>query len=391
MPKNAPWNTTVLRSSRGGQVRRLNGVSLSSILSPLTPHAFTLVELLVVITIIGILISLLLPAVQAAREAARKMQCQNNFKQLALAVLNYESQWNAFPPSSCWAPGVDPSDVSQLSNFRETWGILVLPFLEQQSLFDKFIRTKPIPDVANLSALAVELSVMLCPSDSYNRRLFMGSRSSQTVALNDNWARGNYAANAALGWMIYNPAYGINSAALPTSGGWNDANKRGVMGANSSISFAQIRDGASNTVLLGEIRAGVADFDSRGVWAMSGGSSALWAHGGILGDDYGPNSAVVSSDDVVACSDIRAAFNAPSDTDSGLVTEGMPCYQGVMTNIQQTARSMHVGGVNTCFADGSVHWISDYIQAYPSSPTSLSVWDRLMCSADGMPVSGGEY
>ena len=139
---------------------------------------FTLVELLTVITIIGILIALLLPAVQSARESARKMQCQNNLKQLALGLLNYESQWSIFPPSSCWQPGTVPEDSNQLGNLRANWVVLALPFFEQQSLYNKFDLTAAIAgstSAANVAARAVQLPVMLCPTDSYNRRPFMGS------------------------------------------------------------------------------------------------------------------------------------------------------------------------------------------------------------------------
>ena len=139
------------------------------------------------------------------------------------------------------------------------------------------------------------------------------------------------------------------------------------MGLNVGISLGQMRDGASNTVLLAEIRAGVTSYDSRGVWALGGAcSSALWAHGGIYGDDYGPNCPFVISDNLLNCTQIQDAFGGGYGP---LAAEGMPCtartWQG---NDEQTARSMHPGGVNTCFADGSIHWISDYIQAAPSSP-----------------------
>ena len=346
----------------------------------------SLVELLVVIAIIAILVALLLPAVQAAREAGRKMHCQNNLKQLGLALLSYESQYQLFPTSSCWAPGMAPNDAGQLGNLRANWVILALPFLEQQALLGRFDLCRPIPDLANAPARATRLPVMLCPSDAFNGRPFQGSQSAQTTALGDDWARGNYAANAALGEMWYSSTW--HHAALPGSAGWNNPNLRGVMGANVSIGTNQIRDGTSNTVLLAEIRAGVTDFDCRGVWAMSGACpSALWGHGGIEtatyhGDDYGPNCRAINADDVCGCSQIRAV----SGQADGLVAKGMPCYAGDYANTQQTARSMHAQGVNACFADGSVHWISDSIQVRPSSVGALSVWDRLMASSDNLPV-----
>ncbi len=350
---------------------------------------FTLVELLVVITIIGILISLLLPAVQSAREAARRLQCQNNLKQISLAVLNYESQWQIFPPSSSWPSGVNPDDHGQLGNYQANWAILALPFMEQQSLYNMFDLTSPISgsgSASNMAARAVQLSVMLCPTDSHNREAFMGSQNSATSALGDNWARGNYAANAALGQMISGKGY-LNYAALPTSTGWSTSYIRGVMGANCAVTIAQIRDGTSNTALLAEIRAGVTNFDSRGVWALAGGSSALWGHGGIIGDDYGPNCSYGASDDVLAGTAIASALGGSN----GLVNEGMPCWDSLTADNQQTARSMHAGGVNAVFADGSVHWIGDFVQALPSTSTNLSVWDRLMASADGMPTDSNAY
>jgi prepilin-type N-terminal cleavage/methylation domain-containing protein/prepilin-type processing-associated H-X9-DG protein len=350
---------------------------------------FTLVELLVVITIIGILIALLLPAVQAAREGARRMQCQNGIKQAALAVLNYESQHGIFPPSSCWPPGVTPYDSSQLGYLRADWIILVLPFLEQQSLYDSFDLTRPVSGTSsakNMAARATDIPTLLCPSDAHNRQHFNGSKDSATSALGDNWARGNYAANAALGEMRADaPIW--QYAALPTSVGWQTPYIRGIMGANCSVTFAQMTDGGSNTILLGEIRAGVVDFDSRGVWAMPyAGASALWGQGGIWGDAPGPNCPYGGSDDVVGCNAIAAALGGVNE----LMASGMPCY-GSFTNTQATARSMHAGGVNTCFADGSIHWISDYIQSLPSSSTNLSVWDRLNASADGQPAPSDAF
>ncbi|MEN6496726.1 MAG: DUF1559 domain-containing protein [Thermoguttaceae bacterium] len=356
-----------------------------------TRSAFTLVELLVVITIIGILMALLLPAVQAAREAARRSQCQNNLKQIGLALQNYHSQWNFFPPSSYWSPTATDADKAHIQdlnnpNLRENWVITILPFLEQQPLYDKFDRSQPIPNSANASARAMQLAVMLCPSDSYNRSPFMGSANSGTNQMGDNWARGNYAANATLSFMTWNNHTNEANGAFLESAGWKSKFRRGVMGANVSIGIDGMFDGTTNTVLIAEIRAGVVPFDSRGTWAMSGGPSALWAHGGYSGDDYGPNCPYPQADDVVACPDIQAAVGGQS----ALVQLGMPCAGGY-PNFQQTARSMHVGGVFVGMADGSVHWISDFIQVRPSSTSNPSVWDRLMLSRDGFPVPGDAF
>lgn len=355
-------------------------------------RAFTLVELLVVITIIGILIALLLPAVQAAREAARRAQCQNNLKQIGLALQNYHSQWGIFPPASHWYPATNDTEKSEIQrtnnpNLRENWVILILPFLEQQALYDKFDRRQPIPSSVNAQARSVRLGVMLCPTDGYNRSPMNGSANAGTSNLGDNWARGNYAANAALGFMTYKVnSYGHsgNLCAAFDSDGWNNPKTRGVMGANMSVGIEQIRDGTSNTVAIAEVRAGIVAFDTRGTWAMSGGPTSLWCHGGLWGDDNGPNCSYERSDDVMACPAIHAAVGGMA----AAAQMGMPCSPADYPNFQQTARSQHTGGVFVGLCDGSVRWISDFIEVKPSSLTAMSVWDRLMGSSDGQPISG---
>src|SRR5580765_330862 len=104
-----------------------------------TKKGFTLIELLVVIAIIAVLVSLLLPAVQQAREAARRTQCKNNMKQIGLALMNYESSFNIFPPASNvpWAPrGTGDAHMDYTGGFGPNWAVAILPFIELQTLYD---------------------------------------------------------------------------------------------------------------------------------------------------------------------------------------------------------------------------------------------------------------
>jgi prepilin-type N-terminal cleavage/methylation domain-containing protein/prepilin-type processing-associated H-X9-DG protein len=360
-------------------------------------RGFTLVELLVVITIIGILMSLLLPAVQSARESARRLQCQNNIRNLGLALNSYHTSFKIFPPSSYWkafhgagkTATLDPTRSAQPndSGLAEDWVILILPQLEQQNLFQSFDLTQPIPAAANAAARGTQLSIMLCPSDTYNQKPFMGSAGRKTSNMGDNWARGNYAANASLGYMF-------SGGTLGTGAGWYDHTLVGVMGANVSLRVDDVKDGASNTILLGEIRAGLIPQDTRGVWAMSGGCpSALWSHGYVK-DDNGPNCDTPHADDERSCSEIQVAVGGSSGNASQgekVVTQlKMPCWFGDANDSQQTARSMHAGGVNVSFVDGSVHFISDFVETGTASD-NLGIWDKLNLSNDRLPLNSSQY
>jgi prepilin-type N-terminal cleavage/methylation domain-containing protein len=344
------------------------------------PTAFTLVELLVVIAIIGILVALLLPAVQAAREAARRIQCNNNLKQLGVAIHNYHDAHKLLPPALLFDANQDPAK-SDL--FRANWVILVLPYLEEQSLYNQFNLKLPISDPANQAARGTALSVMLCPTDIGQAIPFAGVSGSN---MGSNWARGNYAANAgnlSLGPAPYDSCghcgmYGISPHRAT---GWVDNNRRGVMGACASMKLGKILDGTSHTMLLSEVRIGVNEFDHRGVWAMgTSGSSSLFRHG-FDGDANGPNACFSGGSD-----DIRGCYYLESTSPGAtpLKTECMFCYgpSGGDNATQATARSRHTGGVFSVFCDGSVHFIDDTIYggAYASVP---GPWDNLITCCNG--------
>lgn len=353
---------------------------------------FTLVELLVVISIIGILMGLLLPAVNSARESARRLVCSNNIKQVSLAAITYESQQKSFPTGCTYSgntytatANLTSSQGMNIGNQRENWIILCLPALDQQNLYDEMRyhlkgNTSPIStewsasnQIPSMETLrATDLASLKCPSDSYSRTPY--------VYNSKKWARGNYGANIGLGRQ--------HGGLMGTIDFWSCGNARGVMGIRFSASVDDIIDGASNTILVSELRAGIAETDPRGTWALGGaGASATCGNGFACGDDRAPNSMNNGSDDIQNCK-----FGLSIEE---LAQLKMPCDAG--NNVQACSRSMHSGGVHVAFCDGSAHWISDNIDCGTSTCgddlssiskfTNLSVWHCLYLSMDRRSIS----
>jgi prepilin-type processing-associated H-X9-DG protein len=360
-----------------------------------------LVELLVVIAIIGILIALLLPAIQAARDAARRTQCSNNIKQLGLALPNFQTATRRFPYSGYWRsgpkwtldntlPGLTTTNNGQLA---ENWVIMILPYIEARDIKNAFDLTKPIPAAVNDIPRSQQISTLLCPGDAYNTTLFDGRTNGSVSAMGKLWGRGNYGANSSLGYMG-----GDNSLQGTGVAAWAGKYTAGVMGANTSFRLTDIHDGTSNTILLGEIRAGVTSFDTRGTWAMTGGASALWCHG-YFQDDNGPNAPDPRADDCRTCCEVQQTLGGCGLGAGGsikLIQMGMACYDGDGADRQQTARSMHSQGANFCMCDGSVHYITDFVERdvqdfLNTNPTHLAVWDKLNLSNDGFALGKAAY
>ncbi|MGZ3413415.1 MAG: DUF1559 family PulG-like putative transporter [Isosphaeraceae bacterium] len=232
---------------------------------PRSSTGFTLIELLVVIAIIGVLVALLLPAVQSAREAGNRAKCQNNLKQLGLAALQYHDTYNAFPSGwYCQAPAYD-ADGNLLtdSNCATTatryrtymWGLLPSLFgkLEQTNLFNELNLLLPptneagIVTIENSTAIRRTLDVFVCPS---NRRPEATTQTGSTQKIGPSDYRGNMA-----GGMIL-PVAGSN---CPTQDPTNQnccLYDNGVTYQNSTVSIADILDGTTNTILIGETITG---------------------------------------------------------------------------------------------------------------------------------------
>ncbi|WP_168205070.1 DUF1559 domain-containing protein [Bythopirellula goksoeyrii] len=342
---------------------------------------FTLVELLVVIAIIGVLVALLLPAVQAARESARRMHCANNLRNIGLALLNYHSSHKSFPPAITLLPrdelpvGTQNNATGNGTALRPNWAILLLPFLEQQSLYDSFVLKDPsgnslyIKDDLNRVPRSTELEIMMCPSDDGHQTHY------GLTPVGFDWARGNYAINSMQGFA---PRYKTD---------WEEPSWRGISGVNTGLRIAQIVDGTSNTLLLGEIRVGLSESDPRGTWALGWcGSSVLCRHATNL--TGGPNTCQTGVDDIFGAGKIQADVGI-----ARLEAECMTVFASASSSAQTATRSRHVGGINATMADGSTRFISDYIEAplivgtqNPDYNRSLreegGVWQYLNISGD---------
>lgn len=285
--------------------------------------AFTLVELLVVIAIIGILVSLLLPAVQAAREAARRMQCQNNLKQIGLALHNYATAHGSFPSHTYYSPR--PNGSFHYSG----WVPQILPFFEQENLGDLYDFRHSFFDPQNQQAIETKLDLFECPSTPGGAEFIQGVRHRSSSGWNVDAERGAFASD-------YAGNRGFNDPLIMP--GTPKPSRLGMFDGRGNVRFADVTDGLSNTILVLE----------------SAGRSHWYVNGRMY--DAEPNFA--------GWFDYWAGTNsgwAYGFQDDGLTRFGPRVINA--TNKWANPYSFHTGGINSVLADGSVRFIAENIDA----------------------------
>ncbi len=320
-------------------------------------NGFTLVELLVVIAIIGILVALLLPAVQSAREAARRTQCLNHVKQLSLALLNYEDAFQVFPMGTRRNyESSTPWDTNQAS-----WIARILPFMEEQFLYDQIDWTiEPGNTGVNVEVMGTELSNLLCPSDETIRE------------------QGGYSGYNKLGVELsantnYVVCVGTNDSVSPeytpsVGNGWN-----GVYGINSQTRIAKITDGTSNTMVVSEctIMDPIVNYygsTSQFQDCLSGLGPDVFEH-----TDAEPRGWSWFFAQVMQAWSYNTIL-APND----FLTTNHEC-EAFSDQAALAARSRHPGGVNVAMADGSVDFVDDDID--------ILIWQSKSTKKGGEAIS----
>jgi len=297
-------------------------------------QGFTLVELLVVIAIIGVLVALLLPAVQAAREAARRSSCSNNLKQIGLACHNYHDTFLTMPPGYI---AISNDNFAGNATLLHAWGAHILPFIEQQNIYDNL---KPDFGIRKSGSgdhkAGAELAAYRCPS------------STMADTNNQNYGSSNYNGNS--GWRE-TENFGANYF----------RDDGGIFGVNTKVRFRDITDGTANTILVGENEGRT----NRGVRAFP-----LWCQ--TRDNHFHSQRAVLS------------IGNRSRTINQGLSSSS--CDAG---DCATSWSSRHPGGAQFVFCDASTHFLSETIEVGTADNPPNGTWLMLHRRNDGQVL--GEF
>ncbi len=317
-------------------------------------RGFTLIELLVVIAIIGVLIALLLPAVQAAREAARRAQCVNNLKQLGIALHNYHDTVGTLPLGRTTPQQFSFSPLARM-----------LPFMEQTTLQSALNFDWGWSDPQNSTVYTTSVSSFLCPSDPQ-------------TAIPNQWGGTNYRSNEGTTvamWQGASDTTNVNAALPPANG---------LFFALTPIRLADVTDGTSNTAAFSEHIKG--DFNNTVATELA--------------DTFWPQTYPATADEAVAqcramnwrdlafqrVSDVGAPWAYGYHSTTSYWHSGPPNSRSCMfppSRIMTTATSKHPGGVNVCLADGSVKFVKDTV--------NILAWRAVGSRNGGEVVSADAY
>jgi prepilin-type N-terminal cleavage/methylation domain-containing protein/prepilin-type processing-associated H-X9-DG protein len=330
-------------------------------------HGFTLVELLVVIAIIGILVALLLPAVQAAREAARRVQCINNLKQFGIALHNFESANGNFPPGTM-------AKERYAEEWPFEWPYLIhflLPYLEHTSYYEELDGPHfriPNPFTGTEASLwprsvdHVDLSFIRCPSDVHPGNVKLFNPDGVSISL----PASNY-----LG-IFSGRNDGENFFSEGPDGYDPKGIRRGVFRYHEGVPIKEITDGLSKTMAIAEYLTGLDEFDNRGLFMTNrAGCQFLYV-------TLSPNSTAADNLFFTPSLCQRTRSGTPHDRPE----LNLPCTPGDDQANFASPRSRHPGGVHAVFCDGSVHFMSDTVALH-------EVWQPVGWIADGNAI--GEY
>ena len=335
-------------------------------------RGFTLIELLVVIAIIGVLIALLLPAVQSAREAARRSQCTNNMKQIGLALANYESSAGSIvsgylsvvgPLKVGGVPGFNPDPDSGDNGPGWGWLAMLLPQIEQAPIYAAINVNLPTWVVENQTITQVALNVFTCPTANNpdSTCTMVGANGQPLPVANTKFARSNYQYNQ--GW---------NDSGIPANVSQEDSVRgcNGPIFRNSRVTYAGVTDGLSNTVFAGEKTPYLADASWVGTipgYRHFAYNAFASAGTGGLGVNYDYPSSILS------------VHSGPSLYESPVVIHPPNSPLGHTDEMY----SLHPGGGNVLMGDGSVRFIKSSI--------NLLAWQALCSRNNGEVISADAY